>query len=183
MGDTRLQREAAPGATVIPYGGMYPIYHELAARLGLTMTPADPGMMTFAIDLRGELEGRPVHIHRHVGGGGHALVRAPFNPPLGIGLQIRRASLLDRVGEIVGLHDIEVGDREFDATFRVKARAPERVHEFLRVDVRRALLALGGAARLVDDGVESYVSKDDESVELLAAIARDAVRLGLLLRR
>jgi hypothetical protein len=160
---------------------MYPIYHELASRLGLTMVPADPGIMTFTIDLRGELEGRPVHIHRYVGGGGHAVVRAYFRPPLGMGLEIVRASILDRVGELVGLHDLEIGDPDFDRAFRVKARAPERVHEFLRADVRRALLALGDA-RLADDRVESYVGKDDESVELLAGIARDAVRLGALLR-
>lgn len=160
---------------------MYPIYHELAARLGLAMTPVDPGIMTFAIDLRGELEGRPVHIRRHVGRGGYALIRAPFRPPLGIGLEIVRASLLDRVGELVGLHDLEIGDPDFDRAFRVKAQAPERVQALLRADVRRALLALGDA-RLADDRVESYVSKDDESVELLAGIARDAVRLGALLR-
>lgn len=161
---------------------MYEIYKATAHELGLRMSPDDPGMMTFTIDLDGTVDGRPVHVRRVVGAGGFFVVESSWSPSLGAGLSVSSAGILDRIGELVGVHDVQVGDPAFDDAFRVRARDRERARQLLRPDVRAALGGLQGDVTLDDEGVCVRVSHHDESVELLTRLCRGVARLASIVR-
>lgn len=161
---------------------MYEIYRTTARELGLRMSPDDPGMMTFFIDLDGTVDGRPVHVRRVVGAGGFFVVESSWSPSLGAGLSVSSAGLLDRIGELVGVHDTQLGDAAFDDAFRVRARDPERAKQILRPEVRAALTGLEGDVKLHDEGVSVRVSHRDESVDLLTRLCRSVARLASIVR-
>jgi hypothetical protein len=60
-------------------------------------------------------------------------------------LVVRPASLADTLGALVGVGDVQVGHREFDAAYRVKARNEEFAREALNPDTIELLLQSEGA--------------------------------------
>ncbi|APR83435.1 Hypothetical protein A7982_08784 [Minicystis rosea] len=144
----------------------------------------------------GLVEGRPLFIgakrtgrRRH-----HLLARAAIEGDLGIGLSIRRQSLLDDIRMLVGGVDVSVGDAAFDKRFLVQA-TPERaglVGLLLDTQVRAALLAVDarcGPVTLDDHGihvepipmdhpVEDLVWLADTLTEVTGRVSRNLVRGG-----
>lgn len=161
---------------------MYQIYHRLARDFGLEMSPADPGVFTFTIDLWGTVGGRSVRVHRHVGRGGYALVRTPLDPPVGIGIGVAPTALWNHIGALFGMQDIEVGIRDFDRAFQVRAREEARVREVLSPAVCAALLGIPAEARMSDVEVEASVGHRDESYDVLAGMIRWVVEVARLVR-
>lgn len=160
---------------------MYEAYRNAADELNLTMTPADPGMLTLTIDLAGMVDGRPVHVRRVVGSGGFLVVECAWESPLGAGLSVSSAGLLDTLASLVGVHDLAVGDEPFDTKFTVKAADPARAKEILTEDVRDALLGLGPEVTLTDRSVSARYQHGDESSALIVRTCREVARIAKLL--
>jgi hypothetical protein len=115
---------------------MYGVYHQLAAALGLRLSPENPGVMTFSFDLVGELEGHPVSLRRYCVKAAHIDITSPIAPDLDLGFGLSRAGVLSRVSEWLGRRDIQVGDPEFDKAFTIRGDEPERVRALLTPELR-----------------------------------------------
>lgn len=84
-------------------------------------------------------------------------VRAtPVDGAAGMGLLVRRESMLDRARTLLGGQDLRTGDAVFDAAFLVQAQEAERATLALDGDVRALMLELRGRfdeVTLVDAGL------------------------------
>lgn len=121
---------------------MYEEYRQVSQRMGLELSPADPGMMTFEIDVAGVVDGRKVSLHRLCGRGAYVKVTSPFARPLDLGLGVGPEGILSSIAELLGAHDIEVGDAELDSWLMIRGDEPERVRALLGPDAQRAISAL-----------------------------------------
>jgi hypothetical protein len=129
---------------------MYGVYHQLAKELGLQLSPEQPGMMTFAIDLAGKLEGHPVTLRRLCGSGARIDITSPLVPHLDLGFGFSRAGIVSRVSEWLGKRDIQVDDPDFDKAFTIRGDEPERVRALLGPELR-VLLASNPASFEISD--------------------------------
>lgn len=133
---------------------MYEEYRQVSQRMGLELSPSDPGMMTFEIDLAGIVDGRKVSLHRFCGRGAYVRVTSPFARPLDLGLGVGPEGILSSIAELLGAHDIEVGDAGFDSWLMIRGDEPERVRALLGPEARRAIGDLRGFdVRLTDADV------------------------------
>jgi hypothetical protein len=81
---------------------MYPIYHRLASELALQMSPPNPGLWTFHIDLVGPVDGHPIHVRRVIGRAGHVFVETQLLRPLDLGLAVSHAGVFTRMRRCFG---------------------------------------------------------------------------------
>ncbi|MGE0784881.1 MAG: hypothetical protein AB7S26_04270 [Sandaracinaceae bacterium] len=147
---------------------MYEIYSRLARTYGLTMSPADPGMMTFEIVLTGSVDGSAVHVRRFCGSGAYVVVSSPYATHLDLGLGLGRASVLSGIAEWFGAEDIQVGDAAFDAAVTIRGDEPSRVRALLSAAVRAELGPLLRADfRLTDAECAVTSGCYDESYSML----------------
>jgi hypothetical protein len=58
-------------------------------------------------------------------------LRAPYVHRDGFRFTIYRAGVFTFLGEMLGFHDIDIGDRRFDEQFVIKATDEQRVHQLL----------------------------------------------------
>ncbi|MBK9001169.1 MAG: hypothetical protein IPM35_36065 [Myxococcales bacterium] len=160
---------------------VYAEYHQLADELGLRM-PTEPGMMTLAFSLFGELEGQPVTLRRLCGSGARVDITSPLRPHLDLGFGLTRAGAFSKVSEWLGAHDIQTGDAAFDAAFTVRGDEPARVLALLTPEVRSAIASIGVADFELSDAEYSCGHRvtmgGDESVETLARELREAARMA-----
>jgi hypothetical protein len=75
----------------------------------------------------------------------HTHLNAPLVRPMSGSLTLRRTGLLDRLGG----SDIQVGEADFDTTFRIKSDQPELVRVLLPASVQATLLALSNKSPTV----------------------------------
>jgi hypothetical protein len=105
-----------------------------------------------------------------------------FPEPLGLGLRLTRQGFFSNLWHLLGGHDIQVGDPEFDADVVVKGRDPDAVIRFLtparRARIHRLLLDLQAAT--IDDekihwqrnGIETDSDNLIFAVQRLCKVAR-----------
>lgn len=167
---------------------MYEVYRTLARELSLRLDPADPGMMTFALDLTGELDGQPIKLHRLNGSGARIKVTSPIVPHLDLGLGLTRAGVASKVSEWFGKRDIQLDDEPFDKAFTIRGDEPERVRALLNPELRQAVgnhdaplieltdgeFSAGGAVQ----GASSYGVSD--TVEYLTFLLRNVAKVARL---
>lgn len=157
---------------------MYDAYRYLARTLGLSLTPADPGMTTFSIVLAGELDGYPVRLERHCGRGAHVVVTTPLRIELDLGLRLSRAGMLSAISEWLDL-EIRVGDATFDAAFAIRGDEPARVVAMLTPRLRQELTALHVRDfELNDARFSSTFGVSSELASELELAMREAVRVA-----
>jgi hypothetical protein len=130
---------------------MYEIYRHLAERLGLHLSPPDPGMMTFVIELSGSVDGHPVRLQRFCGKGAWIRVSAPLVRHMDLGLGVAPSSILSTISEWLGGQDIQVEDAEFDRQFGIRGDEPSRVKVLLNPALRADLGSAGAKARRLTD--------------------------------
>lgn len=94
-----------------------------------------------------------------------------------------RVGLLDELLVVVGFPDVQVGDDIFDQAFRVNAENPERACQFLREEVRSALLRLGGRPLLTDHMVQTHFEYGQEGSELLTEACHGVALVARLVQR
>jgi len=86
-------------------------------------------------------------------------VRARFHEPLGVGLTLRPAGVMDRVKELVGRGDLRLDDAGFDRAWTVAASDPDGARAMLHEGARAHLTRLTDAGlrfTLDDQGIEGY---------------------------
>lgn len=161
---------------------MYAVYHQLAKELGLRLSPAQPGMMTFAFDLAGEIDGHPVSLRRLCGSGARIDITSPIVPHLDLGFGFGRAGVVSKVSEWLGKRDIQVDDPEFDKAFTIRGDEPARVRALLGPEVRQAIAAITSPSFEITDAEFSCGSRVDfginETFVDLANELRQAVRIA-----
>lgn len=118
---------------------MYEEYRQVARRMGLELSPSDPGMMTFQIFATGTVDGRKVQLFRQCGRGAYVKITSTFDMPYDLGLGVGPEGVLSSIAELLGAHDIELGDDAFDRAFMVRGDEPERVKALLGPDARNAI--------------------------------------------
>ncbi len=67
-------------------------------------------------------------------------MRSPFVNPGGFRFSVRPAHVLTPVAKLLGFHDIEIGDPEFDEAFILQGNDPERVIAFFANPRLRSLI-------------------------------------------
>lgn len=113
----------------------------VANELGLRMDPTESKFLSSRITLDGEVDSARVLVEQWVGQWVHVDFCAFIDPPADLRLSIRTAGLAAKLGELLGKHDIEVGDPAFDAAFDIKADEPARAEALLTPALRDSLLA------------------------------------------
>lgn len=108
--------------------------------------------------ISGPIDGRPFHLGaRRVGARKYRLfARSGLETPLGVGLAVRRQTLLDDVRTLLGGQDIIVGDEAFDRRFLIRGERADRVPVLLDRRTRGHLLSLDerfGAVAVDDHGI------------------------------
>lgn len=73
-----------------------------------------------------------------------------FDRPLGVGLVITRQTSLSSLGKLLGMQDIETGDRTFDDRFVIKGNPASTVRSMLGPEVRQRLAALADQATKIE---------------------------------
>ncbi|HEX2031301.1 MAG TPA: hypothetical protein VHL78_07880 [Actinomycetota bacterium] len=82
-------------------------------------------------------------------------------------MRISREGFFSRIGRAIGFEDIEVGDRRFDARFKVKASDPAVAGEVLHADLQRWLMALEEEMSFeLADGLALAYTKQRELTDL-----------------
>lgn len=128
-------------------------YRAAADRLGLTMTPSDPGFFSSSIELAGELEGHPVRVRRVIGM--HQLdTEVYFQPAFDLGLDVAPAGQpswastinLRRIGRLFSHADMTIGDAELDDAFAIHGDEDARVRPLLEQSLEQAELVLQSIA-------------------------------------
>jgi hypothetical protein len=133
---------------------MFNAMKELAAELGMTLHPSDPGYFDIysTVTVTGDFKGHLVIFERQA-----ALytvhTRVVLSPSLPLKVTLEREGLVTRLARLVGLPDVEVGDEAFDAAFKITTEEPEKLKKLLTPEARAALHALlknGGSPQVTD---------------------------------
>jgi hypothetical protein len=158
---------------------VYEHYRQLARDLGLAMTPSDPGALTFSIELRGTVDGRPVQLTRSVGKAAFLTVRTPLLPALDLGLGLSRTGMLTGLLDLIGVEDMIIGDAAFDAEFAIRADESPRVATLLTPRLRAELFAVRARSfSLTDREFSSMHDVLDEDRQRLEQALREAIRVA-----
>src|SRR5262245_23596307 len=104
---------------------------------GWTLMPPPPGTLGYHTKVRGRHDDHTVEIT--VQTGEELTTKVHLEDYLPVSFSIGQESLLTKLGHLVGKHDVEVGDPEFDATFRIKSEDPEWTRRLLTPELRAAL--------------------------------------------
>lgn len=68
-------------------------------------------------------------------------LRAPYVNADGFRFSIYRSGIFSELGELIGFHDIEIGDNDFDKAFILKSKDEKRVKELLEESKIRELIS------------------------------------------
>ena len=112
-------------------------------------------------------------------------MRAPYVNPEGFRFTIYRRSIFSALGTWLGMEDIEVGDRAFDAEFIIKGTHPDRVRALFANPRIRELIAAQPRLHLTVKDDEGWFGADfpdgvDELCFVVPGIIRDLERLKQL---
>ncbi len=116
---------------------------------------------------------------------GYTRLRAAFENPEGFRFKVTPQGLLERVGKLLGLQDVESGDPEFDRAFVVQSNDEERVKgiiddELLRSFLRQEPQAFVGLVEPHGDTSERYPDGMDEVLMEVPGKVTDTERLERL---
>lgn len=73
-----------------------------------------------------------------------------FDRALGLGLKLERQGALSKLGSMLGMQDIQTGDRTFDERFIVKGNPEDAVRAALTAEVRQRLVTLQEQASMLE---------------------------------
>src|SRR5262249_15321237 len=93
-----------------------------------------------------EIEGVPVHVDHYTVSHGkssttYTRITAAASAPQGLTLKVYVEGFLSTIGKALGTQDVNVGDREFDDAFMVKASDEDLARLWIGPEIRRAALA------------------------------------------
>src|SRR5205823_4354155 len=117
--------------------------------------------------------------HSHVT---YTRLRAPYINPDGFRFTIYRKGLFSELGKLLGVHDIEVGDPEFDEAFIIKGNDEFKVRDLFKGPRLRALIQAQPKFRLeVKDDEGWFRGQFPEGVDELyfqvGGVIKDVERL------
>jgi hypothetical protein len=124
-----------------------------------------------------------------VGGGEtsstYTRMRAPFRNGSGLTMNIFRDNTFARLGKLVGMQDIVIGDAFFDNAFVIQGQPEARIKAFLQdAKLRELIRAQPRIAFQVAKGKELFSQKYPDGIDdlqfLCAGVVKDAQRLKLL---
>ena len=125
---------------------------ELARALGLRCAERPPLLGVFPLPptVDGERGGRAVRFFTFTTGSGKSrqtwqACGVSCENPHGLTFQLGTQNALSRLGILLGMQDVQVGDAAFDERFVVKTNAPEFLRAALLPEVRTALLQCWGS--------------------------------------
>jgi hypothetical protein len=180
-GDGRFRHRA--GHAIIARMSLGFAHFKAAAdKLGVRIDPPASSFWTDRLALEGSVAGVRVRVDQWRGQFVHVEFRAYLNPPADLRLSIRRAGVLDKLSELLGLHDIAVGDARFDHALEVRADEPARARALLTPALRAALLGwaeAGADFEMTDEivslnvlpGAYSTMAADEIERDVRAAVA------------
>ncbi len=100
---------------------------EAAKRLGWIFLPGPSLFETHSVlTIYGSLGGVPVRLTRSVSGDRFETM-AFLEQPLPFEFSIGLEGFGDRLAHVAGMHDVAIGDAQFDATFKLRTSEPERL--------------------------------------------------------
>jgi hypothetical protein len=156
-----------------------------ARQLGVRMEPAESKLLSDRIVLDGTVNGIRVHIVQTKGEIVWVDFAAYLDPPADLRLSVRPAGLASKLGVLLGRHDIEVGEKEFDSAFDIKADEPARAKAFLTPGLREALLTwkkTGAEFWITDEEVHLWTRPGAWSTHSGETIVADARAVAALAR-
>ena len=103
--------------------------------------PDDVGVVT----LSGSRDGVPIRIARDAKF--NLSTTAFIEPPLGVAFAITHQGIGGALANLLGFHDVRVGDDAFDREFKIASADPDGLRRFLTAEVKTALFALAEQAR------------------------------------
>ena len=125
---------------------------ELARALGLRCAERPPLLGVFPLPptVDGERGGRAVRFFTFTTGSGKSrqtwqACGVSCENPHGLTFQLGTQNALSRLGILLGMQDVQVGDAAFDERFVVKTNAPDFLRAALLPEVRDSLLQCWGA--------------------------------------
>jgi hypothetical protein len=126
------------------YDGM----RQVAERRGWKLDPPNPGALSLysSVTLTGSDSGVPIRLER-VGGAQTFTTIAYVDPPLPLHFAITHEGVLAKLAHLVGFHDVEIGDPEFDKSFRIAAKDPAAVKRLLNPSLRALLTKLSAQTK------------------------------------
>lgn len=83
--------------------------------------------------------------------------RVVFEPPLPVAFKLTREGVVTKLGRMLGLPDVEIGDPEFDAAFKIVTDDRDKLAMLLTPEVKAALFALqanGGSAQITEHFID-----------------------------
>jgi hypothetical protein len=120
-----------------------------AARTGWKLEPATvlEAVLTYSpMTLFGEESGVPMLLERN--GSFHTFAtNGYFAPPLPFSFSITSEGATGAIAHLLGLHDVEIGDAEFDRAFRLVSKDPAELKRVLTPAVRAVLQELASESR------------------------------------
>jgi hypothetical protein len=136
----------------------FSVLKHVSQQLHLRMEPDEQARWTTTALLSGVVDGTYVEIEQWQADFVHVYVRAHLTPPADLGLTVEPAGVGAKIGELLGKHDVHVGDEAFDDAFLVHASDEERAKQLFTPEVKATLMDWKKA------GVDFVVT--DESVFL-----------------
>ncbi|MDJ0665465.1 MAG: hypothetical protein QNJ75_13010 [Acidimicrobiia bacterium] len=155
-------------------------FRSAAGSLGLDHSRTVPDMLP---RLSGTINGLPVRVDAPDGKATQIRYRI-FYPDLGLALRLERETTISRTLGALGSGDREVGDKTFDAKFRVNTSRPDALQKLLTPELRSQLVELVDTypAVIVGDGEITLVVDDDSpTVMTLVNTVNDLVIVGAIL--
>jgi hypothetical protein len=112
-------------------------------------------------------------------------IRAPYVNRDGLQFQIYRKSVFSKLGQWLGMRDIEIGDAEFDEAFVIKGTNEQKLRELFANQKIRDLIACQPSIRFsVKDDEGWFAAKFPDGVDELyfevAGVIKDIERLKSL---
>lgn len=162
-------------------------YDRLAARLGLRQSPNPTTIFTQMTSLDGLLDGEIVQVRR-IHGANTLITRAAVQHPIPFYFEIGPETLLSKLGHLVGKHDVELGEKDFDAKFKIATKDLDKLRALLTPAMREALDALHRDKWefvVANTGVElvSAPMGTSDTEEVIEAQLRYAMRVADVLRQ
>lgn len=122
---------------------MYEQMRNVGQRLGWKLDPADPGLMAThsVVTLFGMNGDVPVRLDRS-SSDQYFATNAFVHPAIPFDFALTHEGLGATIKELLGFHDVEIGDPAFDKSFRVVTKDKEAIVKIITPEVKAALVAL-----------------------------------------
>jgi hypothetical protein len=133
---------------------LYEGFRQVAGAKGWTLDPADPGVLDAmdpfnSVTLSGSEGDVRVRLERWAYGNQFTSF-ALIEPKLPVKVAMSSEGPLTKLGHLVGIHDVEVGEPEFDRRLRVVGDDPAVIKQLLTPKVRELLVRLDESTRSFD---------------------------------